>query len=80
MNIYKTQVLLEKLDKLDGVYQGFKARKTHNIPLAIQLSSTLKANFNISQNAYDKIRVIIMRDMKKQINQVRKEIENEVKI
>ena len=80
MNINKMKELLDKLDNLSEVYQAFKRNKMINEPLLIGISNSTSATFMISENCYNKVRILMMNDIRKQMNQVRKEIENEIKI
>ena len=77
MNINKMKELLDELDNLSEVYQVFKAKNTIDIPFSIRLTKS-GLTFNIYQDTYSKIRTLIMNDIRKQINKVRSEIENEV--
>lgn len=80
MNINKMKELLDKLDNLSEIYQAFKHSKMANEPLMTKVSDSANGTFAVSKDTYSKIRTLLMNDTRKQMNQVRKEIENEVKM
>ena len=81
MNINKMKELLDKLDNLSGAYEALKNKVTLDKPLSLRILPFGDIHaVDISQKCYIKIRILTMNDIRKQMNQVRKEIENEIKI